>query len=599
MGLAGSSCCQEEDVEEPKEVLQACSHREEAEEAEAQKTEASAGASDSPSPSRHPSKASIVQRIGNFQVDTELLRGISLQRALWHGGALFRQSPVDLPDGRRMGLWERGRQVEGFDIFLSHTWQTPGIWKAIALLVHSVWPYALLFWSLSAALAMLLCAYEVLPVVPKKLADAPVVAFAKFEELNWEERRHGPRGAMDLSPPWVTIFGFFSWLALGLYAYLPSLRSDICFLDVVSIHQTDPVLMERGIYGLAGFLRMSKELRVLWSPRYLSRLWCVFELAAFRTCNPSGKITFTPLFIELSVFWMVFAGYIASSVYWVTIITPSTIMTLVGYMCGLAPCTAAIHQLRLSKRMQLEMFHELATFDLTKAESSTSGFTKCYTPLFLTGFVSVGLDTLLLLRAAQASPLEITCYVFGPLITFHVAPGLFCLMGYVAALFVRARHLMAMGAAGDADAMTSANAVSGHEVTELSGAVPAEMAVPAEIAVAVFGTHATLSLEPVDMLGRAQRTPGPVVLEASARGRRGGQSDGADGWTWTLALKDPFAYPWEMMSQHLTQVPLARYALLLCTEPVAGCLMLRRLSLQMGQPLPMLGLLAPDAPPES
>lgn len=33
----------EEDVEEPKEVLQACSHREEAEEAEAQKTEASAG----------------------------------------------------------------------------------------------------------------------------------------------------------------------------------------------------------------------------------------------------------------------------------------------------------------------------------------------------------------------------------------------------------------------------------------------------------------------------------------------------------------------------------------------------------------------------
>ena len=28
------------------------------------------------------------------------------------------------------------------------------------------------------------------------------------------------------------------------------------------------------------------------------------------------------------MFWMVFAGYIASSVYWVTIITPSTIMQL-------------------------------------------------------------------------------------------------------------------------------------------------------------------------------------------------------------------------------------------------------------------------------
>ncbi|CAK9084833.1 unnamed protein product [Durusdinium trenchii] len=238
-------------------------------------------------------------------------------------------------------------------------------------------------------------------------------------------------------------------------------------------------------------------------------------------------------------------------------------------------------------------------------------------------------------------------------------PNQFCLMGYVAALFVRARHLMAMGAAGDADAMTSANAdlsyiepILGKEISldyldsspwpisildvflninqtefmtyeqyaakhpvrahavplesihwqppgdivqRLSGAVPAEMAVPAEIAVAVFGTHATLSLEPVDMLGRAQRR---FKIKATFFGIEPrwcellGLCDlGASEVTQLLrkAEEDPFAYPWEMMSQHLTQVPLARYALLLCTEPVAGCLMLRRLSLQMGQPLPMLG----------
>ena len=41
---------------------------------------------------------------------------------------------------------------------------------------------------------------------------------------------------------------------------------------MVSIHQTDPQLMERGIYGLGGFLKVAKELRVLWSPPYLSRL---------------------------------------------------------------------------------------------------------------------------------------------------------------------------------------------------------------------------------------------------------------------------------------------------------------------------------------
>ncbi|CAE7357592.1 unnamed protein product, partial [Symbiodinium pilosum] len=61
------------------------------------------------------------------------------------------------------------------------------------------------------------------------------------------------------------------------------------------------MMMERGVYGLAGFLKASKELRILWSEPYLSRLWCVFEVAAYRTANPSGKITLAPLFVEAAV----------------------------------------------------------------------------------------------------------------------------------------------------------------------------------------------------------------------------------------------------------------------------------------------------------
>ncbi|CAJ1449187.1 unnamed protein product [Effrenium voratum] len=44
-----------------------------------------------------------------------------------------------------------------------------------------------------------------------------------------------------------------------------------------------------------------------------------------------------------------------------------------------------------------------------------------------------------------------------------------------------------------------------------------------------------------------------------------------------------------MMSRELARLKLETFALLLCTEPVAGCLMLRRLSVQQGRPLPMLG----------
>ena len=45
--------------------------------------------------------------------------------------------------------------------------------------------------------------------------------------------------------------------------------------DVVSIHQRDDVLKERGIYGLGGFLKVSRELRVLWTTPYPTRLWCI------------------------------------------------------------------------------------------------------------------------------------------------------------------------------------------------------------------------------------------------------------------------------------------------------------------------------------
>eukprot|EP00913_Durusdinium_trenchii_P000002 g2.t1 len=83
--------------------------------------------------------------------------------------------------------------------------------------------------------------------------------------------------------------------------YMPCMRDKHCFLDVASINQSDETLKERGIYGLGGFLKASKELRIMWSPPYLSRLWCIFEVAAYRMANPNGKISVRPLFVEITV----------------------------------------------------------------------------------------------------------------------------------------------------------------------------------------------------------------------------------------------------------------------------------------------------------
>eukprot|EP00435_Cladocopium_sp_Y103_P046641 s1989_g13.t1 len=237
----------------------------------------------------------------------------------------------------------------------------------------------------------------------------------------------------------------------------------------------------------------------------------------------------------------------------------------------------------------------------------------------------------------------------GPTETWPL-PNKFCLMGYVSALFVRARHLMTMGQA-EREAANSDLAyiepILGKEISldfldsspwpisildvflninqtefltyeqyasrnpvrapavsleSIHWQMPADImerlarqATPRDISVAVFGTHATLSLEPVDMLGRSQKI---FKLKATFFGVEPrwceilGLCDlGDSGVTRLLraAEEDPFAYPWELMSKGLAAVPLEKYALLICTEPVAGCLMLRQLSIRIGQPLPMLG----------
>ena len=142
--------------------------------------------------------------------------------------------------------------------------------------------------------------------------------------------------------PWVIIFGPLSMILGVCASLLVPLRSQLCFLDMTSIHQSDPKLLERGIYSIGGFLSVSKELRVLYTPPYFTSLWlnstesrghsftwklskdttkitetyckkhielcidllylmttdhrwCLFEMVAFRTSNPAGKMTFLPL----------------------------------------------------------------------------------------------------------------------------------------------------------------------------------------------------------------------------------------------------------------------------------------------------------------
>lgn len=217
-----------------------------------------------------------------LEVDTEILRGVPFHKALRQPSlllwpSLYRHKP------RAAELWKRSQKVDGFDFFISHTWRTPGRWKILSLLMQSGWAHGLLGGFFGVALILILECFEVIKPVGM---GTMIVAGVEYTFP---------------ASPWVMIFGPIC-IILGVCAsLLVPLRSQLCFLDMTSIHQSDLKLLERGIYSIGGFLSVSKELRVLYTPPYFTSLWCLFEMVAFRTSNPAGKMTFLPLFLERSV----------------------------------------------------------------------------------------------------------------------------------------------------------------------------------------------------------------------------------------------------------------------------------------------------------
>ena len=159
-------------------------------------------------------------------------------------------------------------------------------------------------------------------------------------------------------------FGTFLGLLLAPYANRLSTTPKMCFLDLVSIHQTDQELMERGIYGLGGFLQVSKELRVLWSAPYLSRLWCIFELAAYRSANPNGKITLKPLFVERGILLLVLGSYFASLLFFLAEVLN---VNQAYIMVALLPVLPMVHILRWNIREKFKLLSDLKDFDLEQA----------------------------------------------------------------------------------------------------------------------------------------------------------------------------------------------------------------------------------------
>ncbi|CAE7465347.1 unnamed protein product [Symbiodinium necroappetens] len=70
--------------------------------------------------------------------------------------------------------------------------------------------------------------------------------------------------------------------AVGYYLTLLLWRcKKRVFLDVACVNQHDPQLKMEALVSIGAFLKRSRSLLVLWDATFVSRLWCMFEMAAF------------------------------------------------------------------------------------------------------------------------------------------------------------------------------------------------------------------------------------------------------------------------------------------------------------------------------
>merc|ERR1719387_3213273 len=120
----------------------------------------------------------------------------------------------------------------------------------------------------------------------------------------------------------------------------------------------------------------------------------------------------------------------------------------------------------------------------------------------------------------------------------------------------------------------------------------------------VLGTHATLSLEPVDMLSRllekAPLTSGFYGLERRWCAILGICIEGATSEAFTALFRrveqEPYGHPWDQVLGEVRtlydQDPHLQAAdLMVCTEPFAGCLMLQAIAAERSRRLPLLAFL--------
>ena len=77
------------------------------------------------------------------------------------------------------------------------------------------------------------------------------------------------------------------------------LAPKLAFVDKLCIPQHNEEVKEKCILGLAGFLKRSRKLAILFSEPYIGQLWCAYEFTALH--SNQGHVQTVPVVLPLLI----------------------------------------------------------------------------------------------------------------------------------------------------------------------------------------------------------------------------------------------------------------------------------------------------------
>eukprot|EP00929_Paragymnodinium_shiwhaense_P078789 TRINITY_DN40869_c0_g1_i1.p1 TRINITY_DN40869_c0_g1~~TRINITY_DN40869_c0_g1_i1.p1 ORF type:complete len:813 (-),score=96.32 TRINITY_DN40869_c0_g1_i1:196-2559(-) len=231
--------------------------------------------------SSHPRLQESLQRLSKNKAES--VRGVPLDVAMEGFGRHFRKAKAEAED------FDKSCRVEIIHDFLSHSWAIDGFTKTTTL--HWLYDFNTSMFVSTFIVALVSLIQFRIGVQP---LDGNMYLRSESEAVK-------PNGyPVGFGCEFIAPMAFFL-LMFKLRKFMSLLQHCVgrrrIFFDKLCVHQTDTGLKEEGILAIGNSIEASQRLVILWSPEYFTKLWCIFEFAAWM--HLKGESAKPPRFVPV------------------------------------------------------------------------------------------------------------------------------------------------------------------------------------------------------------------------------------------------------------------------------------------------------------